>query len=111
METTKTSQALNTFQYPDLNEELLLAANELELFDSLVPESSKMDIDGLPRENLLDSVVKLSKKRELPLPDSFYTFLDKVAKKEENIIESRYVYENCNEMCCVLQYKAKGGGF
>ena len=26
-------------------------------------------------------------------------------------IESRYVYENCNEMCCVLQYKAKGGGF
>ncbi|NQY80369.1 MAG: hypothetical protein HRT47_08655 [Candidatus Caenarcaniphilales bacterium] len=89
METTKTSQALNTFQYPDLNEELLLAANELELFDSLVPESSKMDIDGLPRENLLDSVVKLSKKRELPLPDSFYTFLDKVAKKEENIIFPR----------------------
>ena len=83
MDINRTSQTIYNLQYPELDDENFLTANGLEALESLIDESSKMDIDGLPRENLLDSVLELSKKRELPLPESFYSFMDKVARKEE----------------------------
>lgn len=83
MKTTKASQTSNTLQYPDCDEELRSASDKMQLSEA-EPESSEMLIDGLPHENLLDSVIKLSKKRELALPNSFYSFLDNVARKEEN---------------------------
>ncbi|MCH2228566.1 MAG: hypothetical protein MK033_12410 [Candidatus Caenarcaniphilales bacterium] len=94
MDIKSTSQTLEAKQHNKIDElEALLELEALgeipDQLNLLSRDSSNLGVDGLPRENLLDSAIKLAQKSNINVPESFFDFLDKVARKEETTIFPR----------------------